>query len=257
MWALQNPVLQLMHNKSAAMQNTKIEQSSLLHLSHSYIIGTEQSVLFHSAVNTVSKNTQKSLLYANMVALLQLTALCPITAHMFQYQLHIKSAKLLSALISLNDVQNRALRRTNYVANVMGISPLCLQMACLLLEYIVSCTYCDPSCQWHWHMQICVFFVLVVTFKYLNPASPVFFHACNGKFVWICLWQTCTEKLQLWGSTTHLYQKSQFHPRKLWSYDDLSANTRIYSYNQQSQISAHLPFTITQYTTQFYKICSW
>jgi hypothetical protein len=99
-------------------------------------------------------------------------------------------------------------------------------------------------------------FVMVVTFKYLNPASPIFFHACNGKFAWIWLWKTCTEKLQLWGSTTYLYQKSKFHLRKLWSYYDLSTNTRIYSYNQQSQISADLPFTITQYITQFYKICS-
>jgi len=43
-----------MHNKSAVMQNTKIEQFSLFHPSHSYIIGTEQSVLFYSAVNTQS-----------------------------------------------------------------------------------------------------------------------------------------------------------------------------------------------------------
>jgi len=51
-----------MKNKSAAMQNIKIEQSSLLHPSHSYIIGTVQSLLIYSAINTqsVSKNTQKS-----------------------------------------------------------------------------------------------------------------------------------------------------------------------------------------------------
>jgi len=41
---------------------------------------------------------------------------------MFQYQLHIKSAELLSALISLNEVQSRELRWTKYVANVMGMS---------------------------------------------------------------------------------------------------------------------------------------
>jgi len=43
-----------MQNKSAAMQNTKIEQSSLLHPSHSYITDIEKSVLIYSAVNTQS-----------------------------------------------------------------------------------------------------------------------------------------------------------------------------------------------------------
>lgn len=135
-------------------------------------------------------------------------------------------------------------------ANGMPTAGIHCFLHILWLQLSVTLAYANMCIFW-------VVFVIVVTFKYLNPASPAFFHACNGKFVWIWLWQTCTEKLQLWGSTTHLYQKSKFHPRKLWSYDDLSANTRIYSFNQQSQISADLPFTITQYITQFYKICSW
>jgi len=91
------PVLQLMQNKSAAMQNTKIEhhptltslvQNSLflstvlltLNLFLSTVLLT--LILFLSTVLlTVSENSQKSLLHANMLALLQLTALCIISAH--------------------------------------------------------------------------------------------------------------------------------------------------------------------------------
>jgi len=152
------------------MQNTKIEQSPLLHPSHSYIIGTEQSLLIYSAVNTqflliycavntVSKNTQKSLLHANMVALLQLTALCPITAHNVPISTMYKIRKA-SFCINIFKWCTEYRVETDWICGKWGYVPLCLQMACLLLECIVSCTFCDPSCQYHWHMQICVLFVL-------------------------------------------------------------------------------------------------
>jgi len=94
-----------------------------------------------------------------MVALLQLIALCPITAHNVSYKLRIKSAKLLSALISLNDLQSRELRQTKYVANVMGMSLSVCKWHAYCWNTLFPVHIVIPVVR-HWHMQICVLFVL-------------------------------------------------------------------------------------------------
>jgi hypothetical protein len=43
----------------------------------------------------------------------------------------------------------------------------------------------------------------------------------------------------------------------MFSLQFILANTNIYLYNQQSQMSANLSFSITHHITQFYKVCSW
>jgi len=87
---------------------------------------------------------------------------------MFQYQLCIKSAKLLSALISLNDVQSTELRQTEYVANGGMSLSICkwhayCWNALFPAHFVIPAVSIIDICKYVY--CLCYVFVMVVTFN--------------------------------------------------------------------------------------------
>ena len=84
---------------------------------------------------------------------------------MLQYQLYMNSAKLISALISLNDVQSRELRWPKYMANVMGISFSVCKWHALYLNTLFPAHIVIPAVSdigiWKYLYCLCYVFVMV------------------------------------------------------------------------------------------------